>query len=110
MKSLNHHVITICGSSQQKEDWEFYQKKFTLEGNCVLVINIYLGLENSAYNSDTPIKRLLLELHKQKIRMADSICFILKPNKTLGNHTISELIYAHKLKKEVFFVESIMKV
>lgn len=100
-------VVTICGSSKQRADWEFYQKKLALEGNVVLAINIYLGLEDKGYNDDTKTKRLLMELHRQKIRMADNVCFILKPDGSLGDHTRSEWEYAKSKGKGIFFVPSI---
>lgn len=100
-------VITLCGSSKQKADWEFYQKKFALDGNVVLAINIYLGLEDTNYNDDTETKRLLMELHQQKIRMADEVVFIRKPSGALGDHTTSEYKYATKLKKRCVFVNSL---
>jgi len=100
-------VITICGSSKQKADWEHYQKKLALEGNVVLAINIYLGLEAKDYNDDTETKRLLMELHRQKIRMADKVCFIRKPDGTLGDHTTTERDYAIELKKFIFSVPSL---
>ena len=100
-------VITICGSSKQKADWEYYQKKLALEGNVVLAINIYLGLEATNYNDDNEVKRLLMELHRQKIRMADKVCFIRKPDGTLGDHTTTEYDYAVELKKPILFVDSL---
>lgn len=99
-------ILTICGCSKQREDWEYYQKQYALEGYVVLAINIYLGLEDKGYNNDTEKKRLFMELHRQKIRMADKICFILKPDGTLGDHTQSEMEYVRELGKIHFCVPS----
>ena len=110
MNKNDHHIITLCGSSRQKEDWEFYRRKLALEGNVVLAIDVYIGLETAYYNDDTTTKRLLMSLHRQKIRMAQEICFIRKPNGQLGKHTTSELIYAKKLKKQITFFVSTLKV
>ena len=99
--------MTLCGSSTQKEDWEHWQKKFALDGNVVLAINIYLGLENKNYNEENDTKQLLKELHRQKIRMADKVVFICKPDNTLGKHTTEELEYAKELGKPISYVNSL---
>lgn len=100
-------IVTLCGSSTQKEDWEYWQKKLALDGNVVLAINIYLGLENKNYNEENDIKQLLKELHRQKIRMADRVVFITKPDNTLGKHATEELEYAKELGKPITYVYSV---
>jgi len=72
-----------------------------------LAINIYLGLENKNYNEENEIKRLLKDLHRQKIRMADRVVFISKPDGTLGKHTTEEFEYAKELGKPITYVYSV---
>lgn len=107
--SEKYPIITLCGSSTQKEDWEHWQKTLALQGNCVLAINYYFGIESKDYNEENATKQLLQELHKQKIRMASEVVFILKPDNTLGEHTIKELEYAKSLGKKISYVYSIAK-
>lgn len=106
-KIERYPIVTLCGSSTQKTDWEHWQREFALKGNVVLAINIYLGLEKPDYNVEDETKNLLRDLHRQKISMADRVCFILKPNGSLGKHTNEELEYAKKLNKPVTYVHSI---
>lgn len=107
MQKEKYPIICLCGSSTQKQDWEYWQKQLTLEGNCVLAINIYYGLEVKNYNEETETKRLLGEIHKQKIRMSDKVIFIEKPDGTLGEHTSEELEYAQSLGKKIAYVYSV---
>lgn len=102
-------IVTLCGSSKQKEDWAYWQAKFALDGNVVLAINIYMADSVPNYNDDTELKRLLCELHHQKIRMADKVVFICKPDTTLGDHTSEELEYARSLGKPCTFVYSVAR-
>lgn len=103
----DYPIVTLCGSSTQKEDWEHWQKTLALQGNCVLAINIYLGREREDYNEENDVKRLLKKLHRQKIRMADKVVFICKPDNTLGKHTTEELEYAKSLGKQISYVYSV---
>jgi len=109
MKEKTFPIVTLCGSSTQKEDWERYQKQLTMKGYCVLTINIYLGREVKNHNKETPLKQLLKQIHRQKIRMADIIAFIPKPNGELGRHTLEELTYAKLHTKPIIHVETLLQ-
>jgi len=102
-----HLVLTLCGSSTQKDDFEKYADKFTRDGYCVFSINVFFGLETENYNEDTELKKLLMSIHRQKIRMADVVYFIRKPDGTLGDHAKTELEYANKHSKKIFFIDPI---
>ena len=101
-------IVTLCGSSKQKSDWEHYQRTLALKGYCVLNINIYLGLEKEDYNREDELKELLRQLHRQKIRMADIVAIIPKRDGRVGSHTLEEIKYAEDLGKEVFFVDRLL--
>jgi len=101
-------IITLCGSSKQKADYEHWHKTLTLQGNCVLGISIYYGVENPNYNEENDTKKLLEAIHRQKIRMADEVVFIMKPDGTLGKHSTEELEYAKSLGKEIRYVYSVV--
>ena len=102
-------IVTLCGSSKQKADWEYYQRELALRGYCVLNINVYLALEKENYNEEDEVKQLLRELHRQKIRMADIVAVIPKPDGSIGSHTSEEIEYAKSLGKRVVYVDELMR-
>jgi len=101
-------VVTLCGSSTQKEDWEEYQRELALKGYCVLAINVYLGRETLNHNEENEVKQLLRELHRQKIRMADIVAIIPKADGSIGSHTTEEVAYAKQLGKQVVYISRLL--
>jgi hypothetical protein len=107
MSERTFPVITLCGSSKQKDDFMYWQRELALKGNVVIPINVFLGLEKADYNVEDETKKLLCDIHFQKIRMADKVYFIKKPDGTFGDHTNREIVYALHQDKEIFFLDSI---
>ena len=97
-----YKVITLCGSTKFKDDFEREQKRLTLEGNIVLSVGLF-----SQYNGETLDKsmiQMLDDMHKKKIDMSDEI-FIINKDGYIGDSTGSEIEYAKKKGIPVKYME-----
>lgn len=107
-----YRVITLCGSTKFRNDFEDMTKKLTLDGNIVISVGLF-GHSGDAevwegkdegYLSQT--KQMLDDMHKSKIDMADSI-FVINPNGYIGRSTWSEICYAKMTDKPIEFMEPV---
>ena len=85
-----YKVITLCGSTKFKDEFLIEQKRLTLEGNIVLSVGL--------------IKKMIDDIQKRKIDMADEI-FVINKNGYIGSSTKSEIEYALKTNKKVNYME-----
>ena len=98
-----YKVITLCGSTKFKDEFLIEQKRLTLEGNIVISVGLF------GHNGDDEvwtenIKKILDDMHKRKIDMADEI-FVINKNGYIGSSTKSEIEYALKTNKKVNYME-----
>lgn len=106
------HVITLCGSTRFKEAFLREQKRLTLEGNIVISVGLFGHSgdnevwENMDEGTLTRTKKMLDEMHKQKIDMADEV-FIINVGGYIGESTASEIDYAKKKGKKITYLESV---
>lgn len=84
-----------------KDDFLREQKRLTLEGNIVLAPNMFLLAEDITED----IKKMLDDMHKRRIDMADEI-FVINKNSYVGSSTKSEIEYAKKLGKKIVFMKN----
>jgi hypothetical protein len=96
-------VVCLCGSTRFKDAFEKASREETLNGNIVLSVGLFGHLEGLDMNGDT--KKMLDELHKRKIDLADEVLF-LNVDGYIGESTKRELEYSKKNKKIVRFLES----
>lgn len=94
-------VITLCGSTRFKSQFEEMNRKLTLEGHVVLSVGVF-GHSGDQMTEDQKI--MLDEIHKRKIDMSDAIC-VLNVGGYVGNSTASEIIYAHNHGKKIIYLE-----
>ena len=105
-------VITLCGSTRFKEEFERVQKDLTLKGYIVISVGLFWHsgddevLEGMSENTLTETKRMLDDMHKKKIDMAGSI-FVINPGGYIGDSTWSEISYACMLGKKIEFLEDV---
>ena len=97
----NYEVITLCGSTKFKEEFEKAQAGLTLMGSIVLSPCVYdeslkLCLDDNKIN-------LLKDIHKRKIDISDSILVINKDD-YIGDDTIEEVEYAKRKGKPVTYM------
>ena len=108
----NYPVITLCGSTRFKEEFIEVQKQLTLEGNIVISVGLFGHSgdsevwENMDEGTFTKTKKMLDDMHKRKIDMADSI-FVINVGGYIGDSTRSEIEYAKSNGKEVRYLEEV---
>ena len=98
-----YKVITLCGSTKFKDEFLIEQKRLTLEGNIVISVGLF-GHSGDDEVWTENIKKMLDDMHKRKIDMADEI-FVINKNGYLGSSTKSEIEYALKTNKKVNYME-----
>lgn len=94
-------VITLCGSTKFKNEFEQKNKELTLASNIVISV----GLFGHSGDIITAYQKLMLDdLHKRKIDMADAI-YVINKDGYIGRSTLSEIKYAKAAGKEVMYME-----
>ena len=107
-----YKVITLCGSTRFKDEFLKAQKDLTLKGNIVLSVGLFGHSgdnevwENMDEGTLTKTKKMLDDMHKRKIDMADEI-FVINVNGYIGDSTKSEIEYASELGKKVNYLEPV---
>ena len=94
-------VITLCGSTRFRKEFERINKKLTLEGNVVISVGCF-GHAGDTITQEQ--KELLDNIHLQKIDMADEI-FVINVDGYIGKSTSREIKYALDQGKDVVFLE-----
>ena len=98
-----YKVITLCGSTKFKDEFLIEQKRLTLEGNIVISVGLFGDNGDDEVWTEN-IKKMLDDMHKRKIDMADEI-FVINKNGYIGSSTKSEIEYALKTNKKVNYME-----
>ena len=94
-------VITICGSTKFKDEILEAAKTLTMDNHIVLAPFIFHHTDNEEITQEAKIR--LDNLHKQKINMSDAI-FVVNVGGYIGESTYSEIDWAQRMKKEVYFL------
>ena len=106
----NYKVITLCGSTRFKDEFLNVQKDLTLKGNIFISVGLFGHSgdsevwENMDEGTLTKTKKMLDDMHKRKIDMADEI-FVINVNGYIGESTKSEIEYAKSLGKKINYLE-----
>lgn len=106
----SYKVVTLCGSTRFKDDFLRIQKRLTLEGNIVISVGLFGHSgdnevwEGMPEDTVTKTKRMLDDMHKRKIDMADEI-FVINKDGYIGSSTKSEINYAQACHKPVRYME-----
>lgn len=106
-----YKVITLCGSTRFKNEFMEAQKNLTLAGNIVISVGLYGHSgdaevwEGMSEDTLTETKRMLDDMHKRKIDMADEI-FVINVGGYIGSSTKSEIEYAICTGKPVQYLEN----
>lgn len=94
-------VITLCGSTRFRKEFERINKKLTLEGNVVISVGCF-GHAGDTISQEQ--KELLDQIHLQKIDMADEV-FVINVDGYIGKSTSREIKYALSAGKPVVYLE-----
>ena len=100
-------VITLCGSTRFKDEFISEQVRLTLEGNVVISVGLFGHTDFPDYDWErdtSELKRMLDDMHFQKIRMADGI-HVINVGGYIGESTQRELEYARDLGKTITYLE-----
>ncbi len=95
-------IITFCGSTKFRKEYEEQQVRLTLEGNIVISVGLFGHLEGLDMEGET--KKMLDELHLRKIDIADEI-FVINPGGYIGSSTKNEIEYARLGGKKITYLE-----
>ncbi|WP_211746442.1 hypothetical protein [Paenibacillus sp. Marseille-Q4541] len=91
-------IITLCGSTKFKEQFEQTNAFLTLQGNIVISVAFYE--QSDGFEITEEQAELLGELHFKKIDMSDEI-FVIDVDGYIGNSTRKEILYAKETGKTV---------
>ena len=96
-----YNVVTLCGSTRFKAEYEYWQKQLTLQG-CIV---ISVGLFGHSGDPLTEAEKVMLDdMHKRKILMADEI-FVINKDGYIGASTRSEIDFARRNRIPVRYME-----
>ena len=99
-------VITLCGSTKFKEQFEKANAYLTLEGNVVISLGFFEKSEGIHITSEQA--DLFGRIHFQKIDMSDEI-FVIDVDGYIGNSTAKEIQYAKETGKAISYFSERMK-
>ena len=109
-----YKVITLCGSTRFKEQFMEAQKRLTLAGYIVISVGLFGhagdqevwdGMDEGTLSKT---KKMLDDMHKRKIDMADEI-YVINVDGYIGDSTRSEIQYAEAHGKPVRYYEDTRK-
>ena len=94
-------VITLCGSTKFKRQFEEMNRILTLEGHVVLSVGVWCHSGDTVTKGE---KRMLDRIHKLKIDMSDAI-YVLNVGGYIGESTRSEIEFAKAHDKKIMYLE-----
>ena len=98
---MRYPIITLCGSTRFKDDFERINKELTLAGNIVISVGCF-GHSGDSFTDEQKV--MLDDIHKCKIDMADAI-YVINKDGYIGKSTKSEIKYALEHNKTVIYME-----
>ena len=101
-KTRKYNIITLCGSIKFKDTFLKIQESLTLKGNIVFTPNFLSNIKKEELSLDT--KKMLDEMHKQKIDISDEI-YVINVNGYIGESTKHEIEYAKLKRKNISYLE-----
>ena len=99
----NYKVVTLCGSTRFKDEFMEAQKRLTLKGYIVISVGLF-GHSGDSEAFDEETKKMLDDMHKRKIDMADAI-YVINKYGYIGESTRSEIAYAQETGKAVYYAD-----
>lgn len=97
-------IITLCGSTRFKNEFLAVQRDLTMQGHIVLSVGLFAHADGIELTQEEKIR--LDNLHKEKINMSDAI-FVINKDGYIGESTYSEIDWATRMKKQIYFLEEI---
>lgn len=97
----NLKVITLCGSTKFKDQFERANAHLTLQGNVVISLGFFEQSEGIEITREQ--EELFERIHLRKIDLADEI-FVIDVNGYIGSSTRKEIDYATYVGKTVRYL------
>ena len=95
-------VVTLCGSTRFKEDFERVQKELTLSGYIVIPLAIYSQYDETELTDEQ--KQMLIEMQYRKIDISDEI-YVINKYGYIGSDTMKEIEYAESRHRRIRYME-----
>ena len=99
-------VVTLCGSTRFKEQFESEMRRLTLAGCIVISVGLFGHTEGLDFGTDdnpSDTKVMLDAMHRSKIDLADSI-HVIDVDGYIGGSTRREIEYAYANGKHVTYM------
>lgn len=110
----NYPTLTLCGSTRFRNEFYEAQKQLTLKGYIVISAGLFGHAgdaevwESMDEGTLTKTKRMLDDMHKRKIDMADGI-YVINVGGYIGDSTKSEIQYAKEHGKKLMYLEPLFR-
>lgn len=101
---IRPEVVTLCGSTKFKDEFITANRELTLQRIIVISVGLFgwdEGRPEEVFGEDT--KKMLDEIHKRKIDLADRI-HVINVGGYIGSSTRSEIEYAEKTGKKITYL------
>ena len=95
------NVITLCGSTKFKKEFEEENRRLTLQGNIVISVAFFAHKGDKVTDKE---KRFLDRMHLRKIDLANEI-FVINKDGYLGRSARREIKYARMKGKRILWLE-----
>lgn len=95
-------VVTLCGSTKFKDEFQYWDRHFTLRGFVVLSVGFFSHADGEMVSATAKAK--LDQLHLHKIDMSDRV-FVINPGGYIGESTAAEIAYAEGRDVEIWYLE-----
>lgn len=100
--------ITLCGSAKFESAFKEWNERLSLQGHVVYSLAVYPSDKMDNKNWYTPKEKLKLDkVHKDKIHNSDAV-LVLNVGGYIGDSTTSEIKYAHRSNKRVYYLNPCM--
>lgn len=100
-------VVVLCGSTRFKDAINAANAQLTMQGHLVVSLGVFGHVDMPDHDwttGGTDTKRMLDDLHKRKIDMADQV-HVINVGGYIGESTQSEIDYALSVGKPVTYLE-----
>ena len=98
------HIITLCGSTSFKKEFEEAARELSLKGSIILTVSFFTHFDNIKI---TPEQKIMLDnLHFRKISISDEI-FVLNKEGYIGYSTGNEIAFAESRGIPVRYLEEV---
>lgn len=101
---MDHKIVTLCGSTRFKKEFEEWNRKLTASGYLVFTVACFTHAENLQITEQE--KEMFDKVHLAKINKADEI-FVIDVDGYIGKSTQREIDYARKYGKKIRFLSQV---